>query len=149
MICAYRSRQARLGPALSLPLPPGWRWWPSHSRKTGPQGQVSTHPFPSLSFPHATHQASWRSGQLPTMVIPVLLFFLPGDQDLPQVRPCRVPPVHSPPFPLQAAPWGGVSHSHSPSAEGRAAMRAGGRELSPRGTVEGPTIAFFGPLLVA
>lgn len=83
------------------------------------------------------------------MVIPVLLFFLPGDQDLPQVRPCKVPPVHSPPFPLQAAPWGGVSHSHSPSAEGRATMSAGGSELSPRGPVEGPTIAFFGSLLVA
>lgn len=42
-------------------------------------------------LPVSAHQASWRSGRLPTMVISILLFFLPGDQDLPQVHPWRAP----------------------------------------------------------
>lgn len=46
--------------------------------------------FLLLSFPHAA-QASWRSGWLPTMVISILLFFLPGDQ----LCPYRAPPEHS------------------------------------------------------
>lgn len=57
--------------------------------------QASTCFFPSLSFLFAAHQAPWRSGLLPTMVISILLFFLPGDQDLPQVRPYRDPPGYS------------------------------------------------------
>lgn len=56
---------------------------------------ASTRPFLSLSFPQATYQAPWRSGLLPALVISVLLFFLPGDQDLPQVCPYRAPPRHS------------------------------------------------------
>lgn len=59
-----------------------------------PEGSKHT-PLPLTVLPTRHSPAPWRSGLLPALVISVLLFFLPGDQDLPQVCPYRAPPRHS------------------------------------------------------
>lgn len=87
--------------------------------------------LPLTVLPVSAHQASWRSGRLPTMVISILLFFLPGDQDLPQVHPWRAPG-----YSLAISPTGhslGRSESReeksrSLSAEGWATVRGWGQE---------------------
>lgn len=68
---------------------------------------------PSLTILPAHHSPDaprpWGAAPLPTVMIS-MVFFLPGDQDLPEVHRYRAPPVRSWAISSKAAPWGGVSH---------------------------------------
>ena len=119
VICACSSRQAPSGPSPSLS---------SHGQETGSGVQQAHAPSLTVLPAHPSPDAPgpWGAAPLPTVVI-LILFFLPGDQDLPEIGPHRAPPVRSGPVSSEAAPWGGVSR-HCQSV----CIGAGGRALASR-----------------